>query len=104
MANAFIISEYKREGQKQLLLEKLQGAETGYRVILLKRCASLDAAKQVFLAEIPENRKDYYNRMVEGYAAQHCIKTTAATPTKKQLKLTPAKKEKQNDQSKRKGA
>lgn len=102
MSEAFIISEYKWQGHKQLLLEKLQGGETGYRVIIVKRCNSLNAAKEAYLAEIPEGRRPYYNGIVEDYAAQHGIKTT-------QEKKRPApvylpKKGRKNDQSKRKGA
>ena len=103
MANAFVITEYLWQGHKQLLLEKLQGGETGYRVIIVKRCNTLDAAKQAYLAEIPAGRIDYYNGVIEDYAAQHGIKTTQEAKKRPTPVYLP-KKGKKNDQSKRKGA
>ena len=100
MTSAFIISEYKWEHRKQLLLEKLLDGGTGYRVIIVKRCKSLNAAKQAFLAEIPKDRKDYFSKVVEDYAMRNGIKLTQKTRT------APVRYQKgtRNVQSKRKGA
>lgn len=101
MANAFIISEYHWHGHKQLLLEKLQGEDGGFRVFIVKRYNTLDTAKQAFLAEIPEGRKPYFSKMIEDYAAENGIKTTAA---RKRPAPVYFQKGKKNDQGKRKGA
>lgn len=83
MANAFIISEYVWQGHKQLLLERVQGEDASYyRVIIVKRCSTLDAAKEAYLQEIPEKRQDYHKKKIADYAAKHNIKQDAPAPAK----------------------
>ena len=101
MTNAFIISEYIWKGHKQLLLERLQGDTTGYRVTIVLRCNSLNAAKEAFLQEIPADRKDYHSKVIEDYAMRHSIKST---PEKKRPAPVHLQKGRQNDKSKRKRA
>lgn len=72
-----------------MLLERLQGDYTGYRVIIVKRCSSLDAAKEAYLQEIPEKRQDYHKKLIEDYAAKNNIKPKPEKPQRAQLK--PAK-------------
>lgn len=101
MANAFVIDEYKWAGHKQLLLERLQGDSNGYRVIIVKRCNTLDAAKDAYLQEIPEKRQDYHKKIIEDYAAKKNIKPKPEKPQRAQLKLA---KGKRNAESKQKTA
>lgn len=102
-ANAFIIDEYKWEGHKQLLLERLQGDCTGYRVIIVKRCSNLDSAKEAYLQEIPEKRQDYHKKIIEDYATKNNIKPKQETRTRVKPKPAPAKG-KANDKSEQKSA
>ena len=94
MTSAFVITEYLWQGHKRLLLERLQGEDNGYRVFIVKRCGSLKAAQEVFLEEIPEGRKDYFNKIIEDYAVQHGIKTAQARPKGKAINITPAAEKK----------
>ena len=89
MASAFIISEYHRADSKQIVLERLQGAESGYRVIISKRFDTLEDAKKAYLEETPNGRMDHFSRIIEGYALQNGIKTTREKPRGKPPKWTP---------------
>ncbi len=102
-ANTFIIDEYKWQGHKQLLLEKLRGEDaSGYRVTIVLRCPTLAAAKEAYLRDIPETRQEYHSGIIEDYAAKYGIKTTQEKPAHVQLKLGEPKKGKQNAKSKQK--
>ena len=104
-AETFIIDEYKWQGHKQFLLEKLRGEDaSGYRVTIVLRCPTLAAAKEAYLRDIPETRQDYHSRIIEDYAAKYGINTTQAKPKRAQLKLGDPKKGKQNAKSKQKSA
>ena len=105
MANAFIIDEYIWQGHKQVLLERLQGDASGYRVITVKRSNSLDAAKETFLNEIPEGRKNSHSAVIEDYAAKHGVKLKKDTAqNQKQAKGSEPKKGRANAKSKQKSA
>lgn len=104
MAHTFIIDEYKWEGHKQILLEKMQGDASGYRVTIVKRCNTLEAAQEAFLQEIPAGRKDYHSGLIEDYALKNGEKTKQTAPQRSQLKLGSARKGKTNAKSNRKTA
>ena len=75
MASAFIIAEYLWQGHKQILLERPNAGDTNhYRVTTVKRYGNLDAAKETFLQEIPEARRDYYEKIIADYETKE--KTT----------------------------
>ena len=85
---AFIIDEYRRTGQKQLLLERMQDEDSGdiYRVTLVRRFPTLDAAGEFFLREIPEARRSAHGLVLDDYAAKHRIKTRQKRPRRKKPK------------------
>ena len=105
MTSAYIISEYHHAGRKQIVLERLQGTESSYRVIVSKRFNTLEDAKKAYLEEIPKGRMDYYSKTIEDYALQNGIKPTQAKPRGKPPKWTPVNaKGWEIDQSKFTGA
>lgn len=65
MAYTEILSEYKWQGHKQILLERYKGDEVGYRVIIVKRARSLEAALDLFLSEVPEARHEQFIQSVQ---------------------------------------
>ena len=73
-------------------MERVQGEDASYyRVIIVKRCSSLDAAKEAYLQEIPEKRQDYHKKIIEDYAAKNNIKPKQEKPQRAQLKPSPAR-------------
>lgn len=65
MAYTEIIAEYNWQGHKQVLLERFKGDESGYRVIIVKRAPALSTAQDLFLAELPDARRDMYIEQIQ---------------------------------------
>ena len=94
MATAEIIAEYRRQHQKQALLEKLQDEGGDYRVIIVKHFPDLDAAGAFFLQEVPEKRREMYTEAIEKARPQE-------TPPTVPQAVKQIRKAKPNDKSKR---
>lgn len=72
MAYTEIIAEYSWQGHKQVLFERFKDDESGYRVIIAKRTPSLSTAKDLFLAELPDARRDMYIEQIQE-ATKGCV-------------------------------
>ncbi len=88
MVHTEIITEYKWKGHKQVLFEKYTGDESGYRVIIVKRSASLPTAQDIFLAELPEARRDMYIERIQN-AMKDSVDATSKKVHPKRRKAGP---------------
>lgn len=80
------------------MLERLQDEEAKYRVTIVKTFPTLEAARELFLSEIPEKQLDYHAGIIEDYTKKRHKKTDQEAP-RPQPKLQP-KKGRQNAKSK----
>ena len=93
MADSVIISECNIFGRKQALIERVKGESPYYRVTIVNRFNSLDAAKSCYLEEVPNLRKEYYSKEVEDYAKSYRAKPPKGkAPAVETNKPAPAKR------------
>lgn len=93
MADSVIISECNIFGRKQAVIERVKGETPYYRVTIVNRFNSLDAAKSRYLEEVLSFRKEHYSKEIDAYAKRNRIKLPQdKAPAVETNKPAPAKR------------